>query len=86
MEDKLQIALYSRFLNGWSTQQKLDLLKFYETARAQTGGHSFEGYIDNVSRDFFAGLTDQERRIGVGRRREMAQFGAWPSWRNCRPT
>ena len=79
-DDKLQIALYARFLNGWSTQQKLDLLKFFEAARAQTGGHSFEGYIDNVSRDFFAGLTDQERAVGLGRRREVAQFS---SGRNC---
>ena len=72
-EDKLQFALYSRFLNGWSTQQKLDLLKFLETARTQTGGHSFEGYIDNVSRDFFAGLSDQERAL------VLADGAKWPS-------
>lgn len=72
-DDKLQIALYARFLNGWSTQQKLDLLKFFEAARAQTGGHSFEGYIDNVSRDFFAGLTDQERAV------VLADGAKWPS-------
>ena len=71
-EDKLQVALYARYLDDWTTQQKLELLKFYETARALTGGHSYEGYIDNVSRDFFAGLTDDERRAGADRRRQMA--------------
>jgi putative heme-binding domain-containing protein len=61
--DKLQVALCARFLQGWTTAQKLELLKFYETARSLPGGHSFEGYIDNVSRDFFAGLTDDERSL-----------------------
>ncbi len=72
-EDKLQIGLYARFLNGWTTPQKLELLKYYETARAATGGHSFAGYIDNVSRDFFAGLTDQERAM------VLADGAKWPS-------
>ncbi|HEY2826337.1 MAG TPA: HEAT repeat domain-containing protein, partial [Pirellulales bacterium] len=61
--DKLQVALYARYLNGWTTAQKLELLKFYETVRTLPGGHSFEGYIDNVSRDFFVNLTDDERSL-----------------------
>ncbi len=72
-EDKLQIALYARFMNGWTTPQKLELLKYYEAARALPGGHSFAGYIDNVSRDFFAGLTDQERAL------VLADGTKWPS-------
>jgi hypothetical protein len=71
--DKLQVALYARFMQGWTTEQKMELLKFYETARALPGGHSFEGYIDNVSRDFFVGLTDDERSM------VLADGAKWPS-------
>jgi putative heme-binding domain-containing protein len=73
-EDKIQIALYARFLDNWSTDQKLALLKYYETARtAAGGGHSYEGYIDNVSRDLFAGLTEKERSL------VLADAAKWPS-------
>jgi putative heme-binding domain-containing protein len=73
MEDKMQVALYARFLNDWTTPQKLNLLQFFEKARTVSGGHSFEGYIDNVCRDFFVGLTDDERAI------VLAQGSKWPS-------
>jgi putative heme-binding domain-containing protein len=72
-EDKMQVALYARYLTGWTTPQKLELLKFYEKARTQTGGHSFAGYIDNVSRDFFVNLTEQERAL------VLADGAKWPS-------
>lgn len=72
-EDKLQVGLYARFLNAWTTPQKFELLKFYETARTLTGGHSFEGYVDNVSRDFFVGLTDTERSM------VLTDGAKWPS-------
>jgi putative heme-binding domain-containing protein len=71
--DKLQVALYARFMPGWTTEQKMELLKFYETARTLPGGHSFEGYIDNVSRDFFVGLTDDERSM------VLTDGAKWPS-------
>ena len=61
--DKLQVALCARYLDNWTTPQKLELLKFYESVRSLPGGHSYEGYVDNVSRDFFAKLTDDERRL-----------------------
>jgi putative membrane-bound dehydrogenase-like protein len=73
MEDKMQVALYSRFLSDWTTSQKLSLLQFFEKARTVGGGHSLEGYIDNVCRDFFVGLTDDERAI------VLAQGSKWPS-------
>ncbi len=37
------------------------------------GGHSYEGYIDNVSRDFFAKLTDDERSM------VLTDGAKWPS-------
>jgi putative heme-binding domain-containing protein len=73
MEDKLQVGLYARFVPDWTTTQKLDLLKFYEKARGLTGGHSFEGYIDNVSRDFFTTLTEGERTM------VLADGAKWPN-------
>ena len=61
--DKMQIAMHARFLKtGWTPARKLELLRFYEDARAQAGGHSFAGYIENVSRDFFAEFTDEDRK------------------------
>ncbi|MCC7085455.1 MAG: HEAT repeat domain-containing protein [Pirellulales bacterium] len=72
-EDKIQIALYARFMKGWTTTQKLELLKFYETARTLPGGHSFSGYIDNISRDFFVELNEEERGM------VLADGAKWPS-------
>ena len=72
-EEKIHMALMARFLPDWTTSQKLDLLKFYETARALPGGHSFTGYVENVSRDFFAGLTEPERA------QVLAEGAKWPS-------
>jgi putative heme-binding domain-containing protein len=71
--DKLQVALYARFLHGWSTGQKLELLKYYESARALSGGHSFDGYIDSVSRDFFVDFTPEERAL------VLADGAKWPA-------
>lgn len=60
--EKMHIAMHARFLQvGWTMMLKLELLKFYEEARAMQGGHSFAGYVDNASRDFAAGFTNQER-------------------------
>ncbi len=73
LEEKLHLALYARFIPEWSTQQKLALLKFFETARAIKGGHSYAGYIENTSRDFFAGLTEAERKL------VLADGVKWPS-------
>ena len=37
------------------------------------GGHSFTGYVENVSRDFFANLNDDERA------QVLTQGSKWPS-------
>jgi putative heme-binding domain-containing protein len=62
--ERMQILTHAPFLKaGWTTREKLEMLKAYEDARAIQGGHSFAGYVENVSRDFFAGFDDEERRI-----------------------
>ncbi len=49
------------------------MLKFLEEARTAPGGHSYLGYIENVSRDFFAGLSDSERQV------VLAGGARWPT-------
>ena len=61
--DKLHIAAYAaRITNGWQTDEKLAMLRYYEQARGIEGGHSLSGYIENFARDFFTNLTLAERR------------------------
>lgn len=72
-EEKLHVALHARFLTAWTTPQKLELLTYLEFARTLEGGHSYQGYIENVSRDFFVGLTESERRM------VLAEGTKWPS-------
>jgi len=74
MVEKMHVALHARFLQGTLTlPQKLELLKFYEEARALPGGHSYVGYIENISRDFFAGFNDKERE------RVLIEGAKWPT-------
>lgn len=62
IEDKLHLAFYARFQQaGWTSAQKIELLKFYERARSLTGGHSFARYIENVALDFAKTLSPQEQ-------------------------
>jgi putative membrane-bound dehydrogenase-like protein len=72
-EDKMHIALHAPFVGGLTTNQKLELLTFLERARTLPGGHSFVGYIENISRDFFTDLSESERTL-------VLQEGfKWPS-------
>ncbi len=74
MMERLHTALCARFLTvGWTTPRRLAMLKFLEEARTQPGGHSYLGYIENVSRDFFAGLSEPERQV------VLAGGARWPT-------
>ncbi len=57
---------------GWTSEQKLQLVEFYEQAYVADGGHSFGGYIDNFAKDFIAGFSDDERA------EMLAQATRWP--------
>ncbi|MGI9455922.1 MAG: HEAT repeat domain-containing protein, partial [Aeoliella sp.] len=62
-EEKLHIGAYAAQLQaGWDTQSKLTLMKFYETARAVSGGYSVSAYVENFAREFFTKLSLNERR------------------------
>ncbi len=59
--DKLHTALYlGQIRNGWTSEQKLKLLKFYDQAIEMKGGNSLKGYVQNVSRKIGQTLTDAE--------------------------
>jgi putative heme-binding domain-containing protein len=61
--EKLQIAAYApRITSGWTTDDKLVMLRYYEQVRGLEGGHSVGAYIENFARDFFATFTMTERR------------------------
>ncbi|HUY87650.1 MAG TPA: HEAT repeat domain-containing protein [Pirellulales bacterium] len=74
LEEKLHVACCLRFIDdGWTVQQKLALVEFFEKARDSQAGHSFAGYIDNVSRDFLARFNDDERQ------QVLSQAARWPA-------
>ncbi len=61
--DKVQLAMYLRFLqNGWTTQRKLDLFKILAEAKQWEGGSSYPLYLGNAARDFAKTLTTEESR------------------------
>lgn len=72
-EEKMHVAMHLRFFRQWTTNQKFELLTFLEQARLMPGGHSFAGYLENASRDFFAEFSDAERRL------VLEEGTKWPS-------
>ena len=73
MEEKLHLACTARFLaRGWTTEQRLEVLDFYEKARAIEGGHSLSRYVDNIARDFVATFTAEEQDA------VLAKATRWP--------
>ena len=72
--EKLHVAAYAAYLkSGWTTDQKMAMMTYYERAREIKGGSSFTRYIDNISRDFLKNLTSEERML-------VFENGAeWPS-------
>ncbi len=68
MPDKIHAATHARFLeSGWTTDQKIALVEFYEKSRDLPGGHSYGLYLDNFSRDFFATFSEEERMLVLAR-------------------
>lgn len=72
--DKLHLALHLRFITtGWTTGQRMKVIKFYQDAIQRGNGPSYRAYIGNVERDFARTLTPQEGR-------EVLVRGAeWPA-------
>jgi putative heme-binding domain-containing protein len=78
VEEKLHLAAYARFIEtGWTTQQKLALVAFYERAYATEGGHSMAGYFDNIAKDFIAAFSDEERNALLARAAQWPHMAVW---------
>ncbi len=72
--EKIQIALHAPFLkNGWSTEQKMELAGYYETARSLEGGENIANYLDLCARGLLADCTATERQMVLQRGAE------WPN-------
>lgn len=72
-EEKLHLALHLRFVNeGWQAGQKLELIDYLQTAKANEGGGSYEHYIINVLRDVGRSLSPEESR------NVLARGDLWP--------
>jgi putative heme-binding domain-containing protein len=73
MEEKFHLGVTTRYLaRGWTTQQRLEVLDFYEKARTIDGGYSLGRYVDNIARDFVATFTAEEQDA------VLAQATRWP--------
>jgi putative heme-binding domain-containing protein len=72
--DKLHVAMHLRFLeNGWTANQRLALLDYYEQANQRKGGASYARYVINATRDFCKGLSEEESR------QVLAKGDKWPN-------
>lgn len=59
--DKLHLAMQLRFIkSGWTSQQRIELLRFFAKAKDWKGGGSFSHYVMNASRDFAKSLSDED--------------------------
>ncbi|QGJ71574.1 Cytochrome c domain-containing protein [Planctomycetales bacterium 10988] len=74
LSDRIHLAMHlHHFTEGWAGEQKLDVLQFFEDARADNGGASYARYIDYGARDFMKLLSDEEQQ------RILAQGDAMPA-------
>lgn len=77
--DKLHLAMHLRFIEtGWTPEQRLELLRFYETANAKKGGGSYARYIIAATKDFAKTMSEEESRLVLAQATEMpnAALGA----------
>jgi putative heme-binding domain-containing protein len=72
--DKLHVAMHLRFLEtGWTPEQRMELLGYYEQANQRKGGASYARYVINATRDFCRGLSEDESR------QVLAKGDKWPN-------
>lgn len=70
--DKLHLAMHLRFIEtGWTSAQRLELLKFYETANSKKGGGSYARYIIAATKDFAKGMSAEEARLVLAQATDM---------------
>lgn len=63
-----------RLINdGWTPEQKQDLLAWYESTRSWTGGASYSGFLQNILKDASDVYTPAERVAVIEKAGEMPQ-------------
>lgn len=64
IEERLHAAAYASTMEeGWTSQQKLQLLTFFEQARSMEGGYSLSRYVENFAMDFGTNFTEEEQAM-----------------------
>lgn len=72
--DRCHVGLHLRYLlSGWTADQRLELLEFYEDAQRMKAGNAFTRYVIHVTRDFASMLNDDESRL------VLEQGAQWPN-------
>lgn len=72
--DRVHVAMHLPFLTrSWSSAERFELLKFYETAAREEAGSSVPLYLMNVTRDFAKHLTEDDA-LAV-----LEQGASWPN-------
>ena len=72
--DRVHVAMHLRFLtHEWTSPQRFELLRFYETAARSDTGSSVPLYLMNVTRDFAQHLSKDDLRS------ILQEGAAWPN-------
>ncbi len=48
--------------NGWTAEQKQQVVDWFEKTRTWTGGHSFTPFLENIFREFATNMSVQEKQ------------------------
>jgi len=79
LEDKIHLGLHSpAFVESWNTEQRFEVLAFFEKSREELGSASYSRYLDQVARGFVEKMSDEERArvLEEGQRWPGAALGA----------
>ena len=72
--ERLHVAAYAaRLDSGWSNESKIELIKFFEQVRQDSGGYSVSAYIEEFAREFLTKFTLKERQS------LLAKGESWPT-------
>ncbi|MDW8223253.1 MAG: c-type cytochrome [Gemmatales bacterium] len=69
---QIHYYFYLRLLHrGWTTEQKEQVLRWYQNTHSWTGGHSFTPYLANVFQDLLPAFSIEEQRRILSRADEF---------------
>jgi putative heme-binding domain-containing protein len=59
--------------DGWTKEQKANLLAWYDSTKLWTGGHSFHPFLENILKDLNPVFTKEDRTAILGRADKLPQ-------------